>query len=174
MRILGTTIKASTIWALSFFAIAAYHFLSALLFLRAAIPTVAIVEGHRDESVTVRAESRYGGGQDTYNFVHPVIKFHTSNGNEYELSKPTPFGSYEEGQRVEILYDPRNPINSRQKSIGAIWGTSILFITLSSMILLCRLSIVVKKNIVTNNSVERVDKRRTPNCGVLHVSTENY
>jgi len=146
MRILGTTIKASTIWALLFLAIAAYYFLSALLFLRAAIPTVAIVEGHGNESVTARSESRYGGRQDTYNFVHPIIKFHTTNGNEYELSKPTPFGSYEEGQRVEILYEPKNPRNSRQKSIGAIWGTSLLFVTLSFMILLYRLSIAVKKH----------------------------
>ncbi len=139
MRILGTTVKASTIWALLFLTIAAYHFLSALLFLSAAIPTVAIVEGHGTESVTERMEGRYGSRQDTYNFIHPIIKFHTANGNEYELSKPTPFCSYEEGQRVDILYDPKNPENSRQNSIGAIWGTSIFFIMLSSMILLYRL-----------------------------------
>jgi len=146
MRILGIAIKASTIWALLFFAIAAYHFLSALLFLRVAIPTVATVEGQRNESVTARAESRYGSKQDTYNFVHPIIKFHAADGNEYKLSKPTPFGSYKEGQRIEILYNPKNPKNSRQNSIGAMWGTSILFLTLSSMILLYRLYLAIKKH----------------------------
>ncbi len=139
MRILGTTIKASTIWALLFLAIAAYNCFSAVLFLRAAIPTVAIVHGNRNTPVTARTESRYGSRQDTYNFVHPIIKFHTPDGNEYELSKPALFGSYYEGQGIDILYDPKNANNSRQNSIGAIWGTSILFIVLSSMILVYRL-----------------------------------
>ncbi len=146
MRILGNTVRTSTIWALLFFAIAAYNVLSALLFLRAATPTVAIVEGYRNRLVTARTESRYGSRQDTYNYLDAVIKFQTTNGNEYELSKPTPFGIYEEGQRVDILYDPKNPRNSRQNTIGAIWGTSILFITLSSMILLYRLFIAIKKH----------------------------
>ena len=145
MRIIRTTVKTSTILALLFLAIAAYNFLSALLFLRAATPTVAIVEGFRNRPVTTRTESRYGSRQDTYNYADAVIKFHTTDGNEYELAKPTPFASYGEGQRIEILYDPKNPGNSRQNSIGAIWGTSILILTLSSMIILYRLALVLKK-----------------------------
>jgi len=144
MRIFG--IKTSTIFALLFLTIAAYHLFATLLFLRVAIPTVAIVEGQRNESVTARTESRYGSRQDTYNFIHRIIKFHATNGNEYELSKPTPFGSYEEGQRIDILYDPEHPEKSRQKSIGAMWGTCIFFSFFSFVFFLYRLSIVIKEH----------------------------
>ncbi len=148
MRILGTTFKISSIWALLFLTIGAYHFFSTLLFLRVAIPTVGIVKGFRSQSVIANIESRYGSRRDTYMFRFPIIKFHTATGNEYELSKPTPtlFAVYEEDQAIDILYDPRNPGNSYQNSVGAIWGSFIFFSFLGSVIIFYRLTIVIKKH----------------------------
>jgi hypothetical protein len=146
MRILGTTIKTSTILALLFLTVAAYHLFATLLFLRVAIPTVAIVKGFRSQSVTSNIESRYGGRRATYISNLPIIKFHAASGNEYELLKSTPFSFYEEDQAIDILYDLKNPGNSRQKSIGAIWGTCIFFSFLSFVIFFYRLSIIIKKH----------------------------
>lgn len=143
-------------WALLFLTIAAYHFFTTLLFLRVAIPTVGTVKGFRSQSVIANIESRYGGRRETYMFRFPIIKYHTATGNEYELSKPAPtlFSVYEEGQAIDILYDPRNPGNSYQKSVGAIWGSFILFSFLSSVIIFCRLAIVVKKHRVQHRHRE--------------------
>jgi hypothetical protein len=93
-------------------------------------------------------ESRYGSRRTTYITNVPIIKYHTATGNEYELSKLTPFGLYEEGQAINILYDPKNPGNSCQNTIGAICGFCILFSFLSFVIFIYRLSICMKKNSV--------------------------
>jgi hypothetical protein len=146
MRILGTTVKTSTILALLFLTIAAYHFFVTLLFLRVAIPTVAIVKGFRRQPVTYNVEGGHGGWRDTYISNFPIIKFYNETGNEYELLKPNPFGVYEEGQAIDILYDPKNPGNSYQKTIGAVWGTCILFSFLSFVIFFYRLSIIIKEH----------------------------
>jgi len=57
MRILGTSVKTSTIWALLFLTIAVYQLIATLLFLRVAIPTVAIVNGLTSQPITVNTES---------------------------------------------------------------------------------------------------------------------
>lgn len=152
MRILGTTIKASTLWTLLFLTIAAYHLVATLIFLRVAVPAVARVQGFRSQSVTANIESRYGSRRTTYFTNIPIIKFRTAAGNEYELSKLTPFGLYEEGQAIDVLYDPKKPGNSRQNTLGAIWGTCILFLFVTLVILLYRLTFFMKKH--------RVQQRR--------------
>lgn len=154
MRILGTTVKLSTIWALLFFTIAVYHLIATLLFLRVASPTVAVVNGFTNQPITVNTESRYGSRRDTYNTKFPIIRFHAADGNEYDLLKLTPFRTYKEGQSIDILYDPKNPNKSYHKSIGAIWGFCILFSFLSFVIVMYRLSIFIKKNSVQHRRRE--------------------
>lgn len=146
MRILGTTIKISTILALLFLTVAAYNVFVTLLFLRVAIPTVTIVKGFRSQSIIYNTEGAYGSRRDTYILNFPIIKFHTATGNEYELLKLTPFNSYEEGQSIDVLYDPKNPEKSCQKSIGAIWGTCIFISFFGFVILFYQLSIYIKKH----------------------------
>lgn len=146
MRILETTVKTSTILALLFFSIAAYNLLTTLLFLRVAIPTVAVVKGFRSQPITVNTESQYGSRRDTYNTKSPIIRFNAADGNEYDLLKLTPFSTYREGQSIEILYDPKNPNMSSHNSIGAIWGFCILFLFIGFVILIYRLSMYMKKH----------------------------
>ena len=146
MRILGTSVKTSTIWALLFLTIAVYQLIATLLFLRVAIPTVAIVNGLTSQPITVNTESRYGSRRDTYNMKYPIIRFQAADGHEYDLLKLTPFSTYKEDQTIDILYDPKNPNKSYHKSIGAMWGFCILFSFLSILIFMYRLSILIKKN----------------------------
>jgi len=157
MRILGTTIKTSTILVLLLLAIAAYHIFATLLFLRVAIPTVATVQGFRNQSAVVNIESRYGSRRTTYVTNYPIIKYRTATGNEYELSRLTPcdfLEVFKEGQSIDILYDSNNPGNSCQNSIGGKWGASILFLFLSVVILFYRLSMIIKKHRVQHRRRE--------------------
>src|SRR5687768_3378949 len=62
------------------------------------------------DGVITSIETEWAGGEDGKYFYHPLVQFKVPSGQE--VSFRSPIGrtvGYFVGQRVKVLYDPRNP-----------------------------------------------------------------
>jgi hypothetical protein len=61
---------------------------------------------------------------------HPEIKFTLPDGQEIEYPQSGLIFGYKVGDKVEILYDAKNPKNASLNTFGALWGFPVLILTL--------------------------------------------
>lgn len=53
---------------------------------------------------------------------HPEIKFTTQEGKEIDYPQGGLIFGYKAGDKVEVLYDPKNPKRASINTFGALWG----------------------------------------------------
>ena len=73
----------------------------------------------------------------------PVIEFQTAEGRriQFTSSHGSNPPTYRKGDRVEVLYDPKNPQESRLLSFGSLWLFPVMSIGIGSLLVLIGLGI---------------------------------
>jgi hypothetical protein len=102
-------------------------FLQTALFLGQARPGTGVVVGERrSTSVRLKGQSAYREVSTTRS---PVVEFHDGAGVRHRfVPLASSQQSFETGERVPVLYDPRQPGQAHLRSFDALWMRPILLV----------------------------------------------
>lgn len=82
-------------------------------------------EAQRVPGVVLQLEISRGDDSDTY---YPIIGFQSLDGREhvFRSSSGSNPPSYDQGEAVEVLYDPANPKNAGINGFFSLWGGQVI------------------------------------------------
>ncbi|WP_018915928.1 DUF3592 domain-containing protein [Vreelandella zhanjiangensis] len=116
MRVIAIVKYLTLIVGLGLLIAAFYLYQSSSSFLDGAVTTegtvIELVRSRSEDSITYR----------------PVVQFTSQNNSTIEFLSTTGSNppSYSPGQRVEVMYDPSNPVDAKLKSFFSLWGAPLI------------------------------------------------
>jgi hypothetical protein len=119
-----------------------------------------LAEATKTEGTVVRLDQSRSNDSTIYS---PVVQFTNKDGQAIEFVSSTGSNppSHSEGEKVEILYHPKNPQNAKINDFFSLWGGSIILGSMGGVFFLIGFGIILA-GIFKNKKNDYLKKNGTP------------